>query len=206
MPIMTISAAATHPLASSLQVGDLVFIRVGMKPFRHIATVTDSWTNHVGIVVDTQGDEPLIGESTFPFSRFTPLSRFITRSEHQRIALGRLRHTLTHAEQNQIRTAAGQRTGIFYDTGFNLFSRRQFCSRYVHEVLGEATGIEVGEVQSFGELLMNYTHHAPCPAAQMNFWRLWFLGRIPWQRKTVTPASLLRSPRVRLFFEAAPGF
>jgi hypothetical protein len=42
-------AAAPPPL----QVGDLVFIRVPHKPFREVAAATGSWTNHVGIVVDT---------------------------------------------------------------------------------------------------------------------------------------------------------
>jgi len=198
---MTLSATAqplpplappARSFASSLQIGDLVFIRVRAKPFLKIAAITDSWTNHVGIVVDTCGDEPLIAESTFPRSRFTPLSRFVARSEHGRVAAGRLVRALTQDEQQRIRVAAQRRAGIFYDTGFNLFSRRQFCSRYVREVLGEATGIEVGDVQSFGDL---YAQH---PDEPQGFWRLWFLGRIPWQRKTVTPASLLNSPKVRL--------
>lgn len=198
------TAAARAPaLATALNVGDLVFIRVRAKPFREVAAATGSWTNHVGIVVDTHGDEPLIGESTFPFSRFTPLSRFVARSEYQRIAAGRLSRALTHAEQNQVRVAARRRTGIFYDTGFNLFSRRQFCSRYVREVLGEATGVEVGEVQSFGDLYGQYMHNAPRSGAPLNFWKLWFFGRIPWKRKTVTPASLLCSPHVHLFFDSA---
>jgi len=29
--------------------------------------------------------------------------------------------------------------GVFYDTGFNLHSRRQFCSRFVREVLARHT-------------------------------------------------------------------
>ena len=51
-----------------------------MLPFRRVAAATNSWTNHVGIVVDTSGDQPQIAESTFPLSRITPLSRFAARS------------------------------------------------------------------------------------------------------------------------------
>jgi hypothetical protein len=58
-----------------MKVGDLVFIRVGVRPFLEVADATDSWTNHVGIVVDTSGAEPVIGESTFPLSRRTPRLR-----------------------------------------------------------------------------------------------------------------------------------
>lgn len=40
-------------LASDMKVGDLVFIRVGVRPFLEVADATDSWTNHVGIAVAT---------------------------------------------------------------------------------------------------------------------------------------------------------
>ena len=33
------------------------------------------------------------------------------------------------------------RMRVFYDTGFNLESQRQFCSRFVREVIFEATGV-----------------------------------------------------------------
>jgi hypothetical protein len=36
-----------------MKVGDLVFIRVGVRPFLEVADATDSWTNHVGIAVAT---------------------------------------------------------------------------------------------------------------------------------------------------------
>jgi len=64
-------------LARSLQLGDLVFTRIGAYPFRKVADATGSWTNHVGIVLDTSGPEPVIGESRFPFSGSTTLARFV---------------------------------------------------------------------------------------------------------------------------------
>ncbi|EJJ5485694.1 TPA: YebB family permuted papain-like enzyme, partial [Escherichia coli] len=30
--------------------------------------------------------------------------------------------------------------------------------------------------------------------AKLTFWKFWFLGSIPWERKTVTPASLWHHP------------
>jgi hypothetical protein len=177
-------AAAPPPL----QVGDLVFIRVPHKPFREVAAATGSWTNHVGIVVDTEGDEPVVAESTLPFSRQGPLSAFVARSEGRRVAVMRVADGLTPAQQAAVRQAARQRLGVHYDTGFDLGSRGQFCSRFVHEVLLQATGQAVGQGQTFGQLLQQR------PDANLGFWRLWFLGRIPWQRQTVTPASVLDSP------------
>jgi protein-disulfide isomerase len=74
--------AQTSPreLGSHLAVGDVIFIRVSALPFKKVASATESWTNHVGVVIDVSGKEPLIGESTFPFSKATPLSRFVARS------------------------------------------------------------------------------------------------------------------------------
>src|SRR5262249_32148423 len=116
-------------LAGQLVIGDVVFIRVDAKPFREVAAATGTWTNHVGIVVDTSGDEPLIAESTFPLSRSTRLTSFIARSEKGRVAVRRLPRPLNADEVQRVREAVSRRTGIFYDTGFDLHSRREFCSR-----------------------------------------------------------------------------
>ena len=106
----------------------------------------------------------------------------------------RLIHKLSPEQQAAIPLAAQKRLGVFYDTGFNVYSGRQFCSRYVREVLAEATGHLIGDIQSFTSLF------ARNPKAHMVFWRLWYFGRIPWQRQTVTPASLLVSPQLKTLF------
>jgi Permuted papain-like amidase enzyme, YaeF/YiiX, C92 family len=185
----------TSELAARLTVGDLVFIRIPVLPFRRVAAATNTWTNHVGIVVDTSGAEPSVAESTFPLSGTRALSRFIGRSEGRRAAVARLRHPLSLEQRKAVAAAARKRSAIFYDTGFNLSSRRQFCSRFVREVLFEATGTLVGEVESFSTLF------ARNPQADLGFWRLWFFGRIPWARQTVTPVSLLHSPHLTNVFD-----
>jgi len=189
---------ATEPvseLAKSLQVGDIVFTRIGSYPFRKVAEATGTWTNHVGIVLDVSGPEPTIGESRFPLSGSTTLSRFIARSAGGRVAVMRLPETLTPAQQAGVVAAASQRRHVFYDTGFDAHSQRQFCSRYVREVLREGAGVEVGEVQSFQQLL------ASAPRADVGFWRAWYFGSIPWQRETVTPASVLHTPGLKTVFD-----
>lgn len=188
-------SASVALLASQMQVGDVVFIRVAAKPFREVADATSSWTNHVGVVVDTSGAEPMIGESKFPRSRQTPLSGFVARSEGGRLAVARLNVELTTQQQLQVATSAQRRDGVWYDTGFDLHSGRQFCSRYVREVLMEATGTSVGEIQTFRQLLNSK------PDANLGFWKFWYFGSIPWDRETVTPASLLRSPALRTVFD-----
>ena len=191
-------AAEAEPLvvlARSLQVGDIIFTRIGSYPFRKVAEATGTWTNHVGIVLDVSGKEPLVGESRFPLSGTTTLSRFVARSAGSRVAVMRLPDPLTPAQQVALVAAATQRARVFYDTGFDVRSHRQFCSRYVREVLREATGAEVGRVETFHQLL------ADAPQADVGFWRLWYFGSIPWRRETVTPASVLRTPGLHTVFD-----
>ncbi|EJA7649045.1 TPA: YiiX/YebB-like N1pC/P60 family cysteine hydrolase, partial [Escherichia coli] len=62
------------------------------------------------------------------------------------------------------------------------------CSKFVFDIYKEALCIPVGEIETFGELLNSN------PNAKLTFWKFWFLGSIPWERKTVTPASLWHHP------------
>lgn len=191
-----VPATATLPeLSPSLKVGDLVFVRIKGKLFTQVAEDTNSWTNHVGVVLEASDTDPVIAESAVPWSRTTRLSKFVRRSEGGRVAVVRLAAPLTAAQETALAAAVERRRGVLYDTGFNLHSKRQFCSRFVREVLLEATGVEVGHVETMAELLSRR------PQADMTFWKLWYLGRIPWQRETVTPASMLESPVVHPVFD-----
>jgi hypothetical protein len=182
-------------LASELEVGDIIFIQVSILPFEKISSTTESWTNHVGVVVDVSGKEPMIGESRVPFSGTTSFSRFVGRSKAGRVEVRRLNTPLDEQQKNEVLLASKKRAWILYDTGFNLHSNRQFCSRYVREVLKEATGTNVGEVETFTTLLKNN------PNTDLKFWEIWYFGNIPWDRETVSPASLLQSEKMYTLFD-----
>jgi Permuted papain-like amidase enzyme, YaeF/YiiX, C92 family len=188
-------ATRVADLGARLKVGDLVFIQVKPKPFAQVSVATGSWTNHVGIVIDANAEEPLIAESTFPFSRQTALTRFVNRSRSGRVAVARLRVSLDPEQEARVQGAARRRFGVFYDTGFNLHSPRQFCSRFAREVLAESTGTQIGEVETFSHLLLRR------PETDLVFWKWWYFGRIPWERQTVSPASLLASPSLQIVFD-----
>jgi hypothetical protein len=183
---------AVSRLAKELKIGDLVFIRVPTPLFMQVAEATGSWTNHVGIVIDKAGT---IAESRVPLSSTTSRRRFVRRSSDRRVTVARLRRPLSRLERQRVIAAARRRTGVLYDTGFNIHSRRQFCSRFVREVIQEATGDEIGTVERFDDLLRSR------PDAPRWFWKLWYFGRIPWDRQTITPASLLRSTALAHVFD-----
>ncbi|AFQ51748.1 YebB family permuted papain-like enzyme [Burkholderia cepacia] len=180
------------PLPVEPEIGDIVFIRVTVRPFLEVARATRAWTNHVGIVVGERGGEPLVAESTFPLSRVTTMSRFLARSDRGACVIARLKQPLDAAQRRRLVDAAMRRIGVVYDTGFNLASRRQFCSRFVREVVRDATRIVLGDVETFDTLLRRNPDHP------LGFWKIWYFGRIPWQRRTVTPASLFESSELRV--------
>ncbi|MBS0420311.1 MAG: YebB family permuted papain-like enzyme [Proteobacteria bacterium] len=182
-------------LESHLRVGDIVFTRIGGPPFRQIADATRTWTNHVGIVVGFNCFGAIVAESRVPLSRRTRFSSFVRRSVQGRVAVLRLPRTLTDEEVGRLRRSMKRRLGRFYDTGFNLHSRRQFCSRFVREVLQESTGEVIGEVQTFRELLERNR------GTDLRLWNLWYFGRIPWDRATVTPGSLYTSRSLQVVFD-----
>jgi hypothetical protein len=105
----------------------------------------------VGIVVGFNRFGAVVAESRLPLSCRTRFRNFVQRSAQGRVAVLRLPRALSEEETRRLRQAARRRLGRLYDNGFNLRSRRQFCSRFVSEVLRESTGIAVGEVVTFRE-------------------------------------------------------
>ncbi|QVN20195.1 YebB family permuted papain-like enzyme [Burkholderia pyrrocinia] len=192
--LFTVDSAEPHDMSLPVEpeIGDIVFIRVTVRPFLEVASATRSWTNHVGIVVGRRGGEVLVAESTFPLSRVTTMSRFLARSDRGACVIARLKQPLDAAQRRRLVDAAMRRVGVVYDTGFNLASRRQFCSRFVREVVHDATRIVLGDVETFDMLLHRNPDHP------LGFWKVWYFGRIPWQRRTVTPASLMGSRELRV--------
>jgi len=192
LPAMNLSE-----LEVTLHAGDIVFTRVRGTPFRQLAAVTGTWTNHVGIVVGFDSYGAVVAESRIPFSSRTRFANFVRRSAQGRVAVMRLSRPLSESEIRRVKRAAGCRLGRLYDTGFSLRSRRQFCSRFVREVLQESTGVAVGEITTFRGLLERN------PGTDLRLWRIWFFGRIPWERTTVTPASLYTSASLKVVFDGA---
>lgn len=177
----------------NLKIGDLVFIHIDILPFRMVAVDTNTWVNHVGII--TCLDQPIVAESTFPVSKLGSLEKFVSRSKHRRVAIKRLPLDWSVQQMSLMSLAVLNRLNRFYDTGFNLHSKRQFCSKFVHEVVNEATGIKLGKVETLRDLF------ATNPKAHLCFWRMWYLFTIPWDRETITPASVFNDIALETIFD-----
>jgi hypothetical protein len=175
-------------VSSKPAVGDIVFTRIGGPIFSRVALTTQSWTSHVGVIVDYQQGDWIVAESGIPFVRKTPLRKFLDRSEGQQFSIRRLRSGPTEDQKRAMLAFANSQMGKLYSLGFDLGSDKTFCSKFVHDAIYVSTRQSVGEVETFDHLLHRN------PAAPLWFWRAWFLGNIPWQRTTITPASELESP------------
>ncbi|MEX0425801.1 YebB family permuted papain-like enzyme [Providencia rettgeri] len=178
------------------EVGDVVFTSIGTELFRQIASASLCWSNHVGMIVGHNGEDYLVAESRVPLSTTTTLSRFIARSSDNRYSVRRFSHTLTSEQKSALVAEVPDRLNKFYHTGFNYESSRQFCSKFVFDIYQSALSVQIGELETFKELLTKN------PNAKLNFWKLWFIGQIPWERKTVTPASLWHNPELSLIYRS----
>ncbi|BBG58892.1 Orthopoxvirus protein of uncharacterised function (DUF830) [Providencia rustigianii] len=181
---------------SELEVGDIIFTSIGTELFRQIASASLCWSNHVGMIIGHNGEDYLIAESRVPLSTTTTLSRFIARSAEHRYGVRRLSTHLDEHQKQALIDEVPSRLNKFYHTGFNYDSSRQFCSKFVFDIYQSALSIQIGEIETFHTLLSKN------PDAKLNFWKLWFIGSIPWERTTVTPASLWQHPELSLIYRS----
>lgn len=178
---------------AQLQEGDILFISIDALLYKQVARGTGSWCSHVGFAVQERG-EWFVLESAVPVVRRTPLRSFLSKTCGSEVAVRRLQGGVTPQQVSRLKAEADKRMGTLYHLGFKFDSGRQFCSKFVHECFRDALGVELGRVETLEQLLDSN------PQASVGFWRCWYLGLIPWQRRTVTPASQLADPSLDTVF------
>lgn len=174
-------------VGDSLREGDILFISINAFLYKQVARGTGSWSSHVGFAIKEQ-NQWLVVESKVPFVTKTPLRKFLSRTCNSEVMVRRLKQAPTETEIKKLKNAADKRMGAIYHLGFKYNSDRQFCSKFIHQVFKEALGVELGKIQTLEQLLEEN------PQASVGFWRCWYFGFIPWQRKTLTPASQIADP------------
>lgn len=186
---------SVHHIESLLEPGDVLFTSINNFLYRRVARATGSRTSHVGIAFNDPHSGWLVAESAVPTVKYSPLADFISRSDKGWLVVRRMRGGLTSTQVTLLRQECDRHMGKLYHLGFRYSSSRQFCSKFVYQTYLAALGVEIGMLESFRTLLDSL------PDTPLLFWRLWFLGRIPWERLTVTPASQLRSHEMETICE-----
>ncbi len=177
----------------TLQEGDILFISINSFLYKQVARGTGSWCSHVGFVVREQG-EWFVMESAVPVVKRSPLRSFLSKTCEDQVAIRRLKSGVSSDQIDRLKAEADKRLGAFYHLGFKYDSKRQFCSKFVHECFRDALGIKLGKVETL-EVLLEQN-----PQASVGFWRAWYFGMIPWQRRTLTPASQLADDALETVF------
>ena len=181
----------------TLQEGDILFISINSFLYKQVARGTGSWCSHVGFVVREQG-EWFVMESAVPVVKRSPLRSFLSKTCEDQVAIRRLKSGVSSDQIDRLKAEADKRLGAFYHLGFKYDSKRQFCSKFVHECFRDALGIKLGKVETL-EVLLEQN-----PQASVGFWRAWYFGLIPWQRRTLTPASQLADDALETVFTTRP--
>lgn len=177
----------------TLQEGDILFISINSFLYKQVARGTGSWCSHVGFVVREQG-EWFVMESAVPVVKRSPLRSFLSKTCEDQVAIRRLKSGVSSDQIDRLKAEAEKRLGAFYHLGFKYDSKRQFCSKFVHECFRDALDIKLGKVETL-EVLLEQN-----PQASVGFWRAWYFGMIPWQRRTLTPASQLADDALETVF------
>lgn len=186
----------TQSVESFLKPGDILFTSIPNFLYRRVAKTTGSLTSHVGIAFHDSQKGWLVAESAVPTVRYSTLADFIARSDNGWLVIRRVRGGLSEDQAALLRKECDLRMGKFYHLGFHFLSKRQFCSKFVYETYLAALGIEVGTLETF-QMLLNKQPNTP-----LLFWRIWFFGRIPWERITITPASQISSDKLETVWES----
>jgi len=178
---------------AQLQEGDILFISINSFLYKQVARGTGSWCSHVGFVVREKGEWYVL-ESAVPVVRRSPLRKYLAKTCNNEVAIRRLKSGVSSEQVGRLKAEAEKRMGQWYHLGFKYDSERQFCSKFVHECFRDGLGISLGKVETL-EVLLEQN-----PQASVGFWRAWYMGFIPWQRRTLTPASQLTDDALETVF------
>lgn len=194
------ASPACETLKTQVKEGDILFLEIDRLPFKQVAATSNSWTSHVGLVFRDK-NQWVVYESTIPTSKSTELCKYLKKSKNERYALTRYDRGLTEDQVLRLKEKGASMFGVIYHTGFDYDSSRQFCSKFVYEAYRHI-GITVGQIITFQDLF-NGLAPGTLRDGLVTFWNRWFkagfrFSGIPWDRRTVTPASQLLDAKFRL--------
>lgn len=187
---------AVRRLVALLQPGDLIFIERRGWFYRQIARTTGSWTSQVGLALRDDEGRWFVYEGGVPLVRRVSLEAFIGRTRGNRFAVRRLVPAPTKAQIPALRRAAEREVGRFNGLRFDFDSCQMFGPKLVRRIYSEALGRKPGKVETLADLRERASPRT------LTFWRIWYLGMIPWQRRTMTPHSLYVDPGLETVFES----
>ncbi|WP_045690137.1 YiiX family permuted papain-like enzyme [Hymenobacter sp. AT01-02] len=179
--------ATVARLSARLHNGDLIFQTSQSAQSQAIQLATHSPYSHCGILFQKDG-EWRVFEAVQPVSE-TSLVAWAARGKDGKVVIKRLRDAetvLTPAALQRLQAAGEQYRGKNYDLYFGWSDDRIYCSELLWKMYQQATGREIGELQTLREFDLSHS------AVQAKL-RERYGNRIPLDEKVISPVQMLES-------------
>ncbi|RFS19380.1 YiiX family permuted papain-like enzyme [Chitinophaga silvatica] len=170
-----------------IQEGDIIFQISESDLSTAIQLATHSKYSHCGIIFKKQ-DGWYVYEALQPV-RYTPIRQWIANGKNHHYIIKRLKNAttvLSAAIVDKMKAIGEQYNGKDYDFYFGWSDDRIYCSELVWKIYHEATGLEIGKLQT----LRSFDLSSPQVKQQME---LIYHGKIPLDEPIISPVSMFES-------------
>ena len=186
--LVTVELPAQSPAQvkdASWRDGDILFQGSISPQCKAIEQATRSpWTHCAIVFIDANG--PYVIEAVQPVRR-TELKEWLARGRNGVYVVKRLKEPLDASAIERMKAEAAKYMNMDYDAYFQWDDERIYCSELVWKIYKQGAGIEVGEIERFGD--MDLTGREARMILNDRFGEA-----VPKDEPVVTPASIFRSP------------
>jgi len=172
--------------------GDIMLQHIPSYLCSVIADVTNSRYSHCGLITYKHG-ELCVLEAIGPV-KYTPVKEWINRGAYGRFTQLRPKINSRAMIANAI-IEAEKHLGKPYDIQYEMGDDKIYCSELVYKSYLQACNIKIGKIQTLGSL--NWRPNE-------KFIRYITGGKLPLNRRMVTPVALERSPNSFLVYSTFP--
>lgn len=168
-----------------------------------IRATTHSQIDHAAIVIVPPQTQRLafgskgaamdgeIIEAWTPIAKKTPLSEFLSRDDGKYIQLRLKPEYRDKISMDDVINVAKSYIGKDYDYKFEENEDKIYCSELVYKAYEKGANIPVGKIQKISDFDKKYAK---------GYWTEHFHGKIPWERRVISPAGLLMTNKFDVVF------
>lgn len=175
---------------NKIQNGDIIFQTSKSSQSKAIQLATRSKYSHMGIIYEKDGNF-FVYEAIQPV-QLTPLSKWIQRGEKEHYVIKRLRNAdkiITPPVLSKMKQIGQQFKGKPYDIYFEWSNDKIYCSELVWKIYKEATGIEIGELETLSDFDLSHQ------AVQVKM-KERYGNNVPVNEKVISPAAMFNSDKL----------
>jgi hypothetical protein len=189
---LLIGAAGKGQPFSDYRDGDIVLQHIRQPLCEMISAVTQSPYSHCGLVVHRHG-KPYVLEAVGPV-QYTPLDKWLGTGDHGRVTVVRVKDLDGKQIQQAIQVA---QTFLDkpYDIQYEPDDAKIYCSELVYKAFLRGCRVKLGTIQRLRDL-----NWRPYEALIRRIAG----GKLPLDRRMVTPVALVRSPRTAIVHSTFP--